>query len=44
MLKMYLLISIRTCASSLIIFGTIDIWAVVKGPIPSADRPAASLV
>lgn len=38
------LISIRTGACSLIIFGTVNIWAVVEGSVPSADGPAASLV
>lgn len=38
------LISIRTGTRSLIIFGTIDVWAVVKGSVPSPDGPASPLV
>lgn len=42
--QLHSLISIRTGARSLIIFGTIDVWAVVEGPVPSADGPSPPLV
>lgn len=42
--KLHSLISIRTGACSLIIFGTVNIWAVVEGPVPSSDGPAPPLV
>lgn len=42
--QLHSLISIGTGACSLIIFGTIDVWAVVEGPVPSADGSAPPLV
>lgn len=42
--QLHSLISIRAGARSLIILGTVHIWAVVERPIPSADGPAAPLV
>lgn len=42
--QLHSLISIRAGACSLIIFGTVNIWAVVEGPVPSADGPAPPLV
>lgn len=42
--QLHSLISIRTGARSLIIFGTIDVWAVVERPVPSADGPSPPLV
>lgn len=42
--QLHSLISIRAGACSLIIFGTVNIWTVVKGPVPSADGSAAPLV
>lgn len=38
------LISVGAGACSLIIFGTVNIWAVVEGSVPSAYWSAASLV
>lgn len=40
----YSLVSVWTGARALIIFGTVNIWAVVEGAIPSADGSAAPLV
>lgn len=42
--QLYSLISIRAGACSFIIFGTIDIWAVVEDSVPPADGPASPLV
>lgn len=38
------LVSVRTRAATLVVFGAVNIWAVVEGPIPSAYGPAAPLV
>lgn len=38
------LVSFRTGARSLIIFGAVNIWAVVERPISLADGSAAPLV
>lgn len=43
-ISVHSLVSIRTGACSLIIFGTVNIWAVVEGPVPSAYGSAAPLV
>lgn len=40
----YLLISVRTYSSRLVIFGTVDIWAVGKRPVSLLYRPPSSLV
>lgn len=42
--QIHLLITIRAGTRSLIISGTVNIWAVVERPIPSTDGPAAPLV
>lgn len=41
---MHLLISIGAGTGSLIIFGAIEIGAVVEGPVPSADGSSPALV
>lgn len=42
--NLHSLISIRTGARPLVVFGAVNIWAVIEGPVPSADGPAAPLV
>lgn len=41
---MHLLISIGAGTGSLVIFGAIEIGAVVEGPVPSADGSSPALV
>lgn len=41
---MHSLISIWTGARPLVVFGAVDVRAVVEGPVPSADGSAAPLV
>lgn len=38
------LVRIRAGACALVVFGTVDVWAVVEGSVPPADGSAAPLV
>lgn len=40
----HLLVPVRAGARALVVFGAVDVWAVVEGSVPPADGPAAPLV